>query len=366
VSAGVDPAADDSSRNAFAGPTTSELELSELELGAHDDEWGALAAETGNVFGTPEWISTWWRHFGAGRRLLVTACRSADGELVAVLPLYQWSGRPLRVARFIGHGPGDALGPVCRSEDRAAAAFALERALEDWGVSLLVSENVPAEEGWSGLLGGRVVEREASPVLALNGLSWESLLASWSKNLRSQVRSRERKLAGDHRIDFRLADDPDRLEQDLDTLYALHRARWPHGSGFGDAEPFHRSFAALALARGWFRLWLLEIDGEAHAAWYGFRFANVESYYQAGRRTDPAWERYRLGFVLLVHSIREAAADGALEYRFLRGDEDFKYRFASHDHGLETFVRARGFAAKAALRVALSLPRPLRRRLKRT
>jgi CelD/BcsL family acetyltransferase involved in cellulose biosynthesis len=365
VSTGADPAANDP-RHARAGPTTAELELSELELGAHDDEWGALAAETANVFGTPEWISTWWRHFGAGRRLLLTACRSADGELVAVLPLYLRSGRPLRVARFIGHGPGDALGPVCRSKDRAAAAFALERALEDWGVSLLVSENVPAEEGWSGLLGGRVVEREASPVLALDGQSWESLLASWSKNLRSQVRSRERKLARDHRVAFRLADDPDRLEQDLGTLYALHRARWPYGSGFGAAESFHRGFAALALARGWFRLWLLEVDGEALAAWYGFRFANVESYYQAGRSAEPAWEQYRLGFVLFAHSIREAATDGALEYRFLRGDEDFKYRFASHDHGLETFVRARGVAAQTALRVALRLPRPLRRRLSKT
>ena len=360
------PAADDSARDVPASSTADELELSELELGAHDDDWRTLAVEAGNVFGTPEWVSTWWRHFGAGRRLLVTACRGRDGQLVAVLPLYLWSGRPLRVARFIGHGPGDALGPVCRSEDRAAVAVALSRALEDWGVSLLVGENVPAEEGWSALLGAKRVEHEGSPVLSIEGRSWEALLASWSKNLRSQVRSRERKLARDHHVEFRLAENPDRLEQDLDTLYALHRARWPHGSGFDSAESFHRCFAALALARGWFRLWLLEIDGEARAAWYGFRFASAESYYQAGRSADPAWEQYRLGFVLLAHSIREAAADGAVEYRFLRGDEDFKYRFASHDHGLESFVRARGLPAQAALRVALRLPQPLRRRLSKT
>lgn len=359
-------AADDPSRDLPASSTTDELELSELDLGAHDDAWRNLAVEAGNVFGTPEWVSTWWRHFGAGRRLLVTACRGRDGRLVAVLPLYLWSGRPFRVARFIGHGPGDALGPVCRGEDRAAVAVALSHALEDWGVSLLVSENVPAEEGWSALLGAKTVEHEASPVLSIEGRSWEALLASWSKNLRSQVRSRERKLARDHHVEFRLAESPDRLEQDLDTLYALHRARWPDGSGFNRAESFHRRFAALALARGWFRLWLLEVDGNALAAWYGFRFANVESYYQAGRSADPAWEQYRLGFVLLAHSIREAAADGAAEYRFLRGDEDFKYRFASHDHGLESFVRARGLPAQAALRVALRLPRTLRRRVSKT
>ena len=343
-----------------------ELILTELELGVDDEEWRALAVAADNIFGTPEWISTWWRHFGGGRRLLATACRDADGALVAVLPLYLWAGRrPLRVVRFLGHGPGDALGPICRGADRAAVAVALERRLQEWDAALLVGETVPAEDGWSELLGARVVEREASPVLALHGMSWESLLASWSKNLRGQVRSRERKLVGgDLRVDFRLAVDPDRFERDLDLLFALHRARWPQGSGFSSGEAFHREFAALALERGWLRLWLLEIDGVARAAWCGFRFANVESYYQAGRDTDPAWDRYRLGFVLLAHSIREAAADGTREYRFLRGDEDFKYRFASHDHGLETFVIARGLRGRAARGAALSLPRPLLRRLR--
>ena len=342
---------------------TGELLLSEVELGVHDDEWGALAADVGNIFGTPEWISTWWRHFGSGRRLLITACRSADGALVAVLPLYLWAGRPLRVVRFLGHGPGDALGPICRGDDRPVVAAALKRRLQELGASLLVAENVPGEEGWSAVLGGRVLSREASPVLAFDGMSWESLLASWSKNLRSQVRSRERKLVDDHRATFRLAVDPERFDSDLDRLFELHRHRWSQGSGFSGTESFQREFAALALARGWCRLWLLEIDGEARAAWYGFRFANVESYYQAGR--DPAWDQYSAGFVVLAHSIREAVVDGAREYRFLRGDEGFKLRFASHDHGLETMVLPRGRAARAALRVALSLPRPLLRRVVR-
>jgi CelD/BcsL family acetyltransferase involved in cellulose biosynthesis len=340
----------------------SDLVLGEQALVSDDREWGTLALEVGNVFGTPEWISTWWRHFGRGRRPLLTSCRAPGGELVAVLPLYLWRSRPLRIARFLGHGPGDALGPVCRPADRAAVAAALERRLDELGVPLLVGENLPGEDGWAELLGTRSLHREASPSLTLEGTSWESLLASWSKNLRSQVRSRERKVAREQRLTFRLADDPQSFESGLDSLFALHRSRWTEGSGFGDAEAFHREFAALALDRGWARLWLLEIDGEARAAWYGFRFANVESYYQGGR--DPDWDRYRLGFVLLAHTIREAVSDGAREYRFLRGDEDFKFRFASHDHGLETCVLARSRPARAALAVGSRLPRPLLRRLR--
>ncbi len=342
------------------------LALSELELGAHDDEWRSLAEESGTVFGTPEWISTWWRHFGAGRRLLLTACRDADGELVGVLPLFVWTERPLRVVRFLGHGPGDALGPVCRPGDRPAVATALRRRLRECAATLMVGENLPGEDGWSRLLGARVVDREASPVLALDGTGWESLLASWSRNLRSQVRSRERRLLDAHPIRFRLADDPEHLTSDLDWLFHLHRSRWEDGSGFGDAEAFHRDFAVLAQSRGWLRLWLLEIDEIPRAAWYGFRFGGAESYYQAGRDLHPVWDKYRLGFVLLAHSIREAANDGAREYRFLRGSEDFKYRFASHDNGLETVVLAQDLRGEAAARLALGLPRPVLRQLRRT
>ena len=44
------------------------------------------------------------------------------------------------------------------------------------------------------------------------------------------------------------------------------------------------------------------------AAWYGFRFAGIESYYQSGR--DPEWDRHAVGAGILEHSIRQAFADG--------------------------------------------------------
>jgi CelD/BcsL family acetyltransferase involved in cellulose biosynthesis len=341
----------------------TELELAPLKLGVQDDEWSSLAAETGNIFGTPEWVSIWWRHYGGRRPLLATACRASAGRLAGVLPVYLSSRRPLRLARFIGHGPGDALGPICRSADRAEVAAALHRALDDWRAAVMVGEHFPRDEQWSTLLGARSLRQNASPVLAFDGATWESFLASASKNLRSRIGSRERRLAGKHQVEYRLSADPQRFSEDFDRLVALHRSRWPNGSSFTLAEKFHREFAAAALARGWARLWLLEIDGEARAAWYGFRFANVESYYQAGRDPDPRWDRYSLGFLLLVHSIREAAADGVLEYRFLRGGEAFKYQFATHDPGLETIVLARGAGGRAAVEAVTRLPRPLLRRL---
>ncbi|MGH3002485.1 MAG: GNAT family N-acetyltransferase, partial [Gaiellaceae bacterium] len=135
--------------------------------------------------------------------------------------------------------------------------------------------------------------------------------------------------------------------RDLDTLFALHRARWGGRSGFGP-EAFHREIARLALARRWLRLWVVELDGRPAAAWYGFRLGNVESYYQAGR--DPAHDRDSLGFVLLAHTIREALDDGVEEYRFLRGAERYKSRFTGEDPGLESVL----IPASARGRVAVS------------
>ena len=100
------------------------------------------------------------------------------------------------------------------------------------------------------------------------------------------------------------------------------------GSDFHDTA-FHRELAREALARGWLRLWLLELDGRPIAAWHGFRVGPVASYYQAGR--DPSYERFSVGFVLLAHSIRSAIAEGATEYRFGRGDEPLQGQV--HEHG---------------------------------
>ena len=317
-------------------------------------EWSELAPRTRNVFATWEFASLWWRHFGRGRPLLATAARSHEGRLVAVLPLYLWSARPLAILRFLGHGVGDQLGPIVAPEDRPAAADALRRFLAEARWDVFVAEQMPGDEGWSRSLGARVLAREGSPVLRFSTDSWDEYLASRSSNFRQQVRRRERNLARQHDLRFRLADDAGRVREDLDRLFALHAARW-HGAktAFLARRAFHHDFAPLALERGWLRLWFLELDGHAVAAWYGFRFGGVESYYQAGR--DPAWDESSVGFVLLAHSIRRALEDGMDEYRFLLGGEEYKNRFTSEDPGLETLAVTRGAVGKAALASALGL-----------
>lgn len=315
---------------------------------AGQEQWQELAGRSGSIFATWEWATAWWRHFGGSDEPLLLRCGD-PGEPQAILPLCRSKRGPLRVLRFIGHGPGDMLGPVCAPQDREAAGAALREALSTdlagrWNVFL--AERLPVGE-LGAALGGRLLQREASPEMAIGGRSWEEYVSSCSRNTREKLRRNTRKLEKQHELSFRLCEDPARLEQDLDTLIRLHRARWGEGEGAFERDAvvaFHHDFAAVALRRGWLRLWTMEVDGEPAAAWYGFRFGKAESFYQSGR--DPRFDRFSIGFLMLMRTVQAAFEDGLERYAFLRGDEPYKDRLAESDPGLET--RALGHGALGA------------------
>lgn len=322
------------------------------------DEWAAVAGPAGNIFATWEWISTWWRHFGDDRELRVALARATDGRPAAIIPLYVSSRRPLTLLRFLGHGPGDWQGPIHAPADALLAASAMEQMLsqmDDW--DLLLAEHVRPQQRWASRVGATVARRAAFPILTFRGRSWEELLAQRSRNFRDQVRRRERRLARAHELRYRLSDEQ-HLDQDVRLLFSLHAARWQReasGALAGRRQDFHLDFSRLALDRGWLRLWVMELDQRPVAIWYGFRYAGVEWYSQAGR--DPDFAAGSVGFVLLAHTIRAAMQDGASAYWFLRGGEAYKARFAEEDAGIETLLVPRSVKGRLAARGAPSLDR---------
>jgi CelD/BcsL family acetyltransferase involved in cellulose biosynthesis len=332
------------------------------------DDWDRLAEGAGHPFATWEWVRPWWRHQGEGKRLYTFVCRDAEGETVAILPMYVASERPLRVARFLGYG--SLSSPLCAPADRAAAGLAVRAAIGAGHdrCRLLYAEKLPGDQGWDEALGGRLVTVHPDPAVRIEGRTWEELLATGSSKLRSKVRYEERRLARDHELRFRLSD-ATHLEQDLETLFRLHGARWGEattGVFEGGRSEMHREIASGMLARGRLRLWIEELDSEPVAAYYGFRFAGCEWFYQSGR--DPQFDRLSVGSVMLGHVIREACESGAREFRFLEGAEAYKLRFSDADYEAQTRVlgsgvRGRiGLGALAAVRAA---PDGVRERLVR-
>jgi CelD/BcsL family acetyltransferase involved in cellulose biosynthesis len=317
------------------------------------DRWDELAAQAGSIFSTVEWARAWWNHFGAGKSLVLAHVRDGAGQPVAILPLHSERHGGVRILRFLGHGVADQLGPVCHPSQIGVATTALSELSGRSG--LLLAERFRADTDWSAL-GGRVLYEESSPSIGIaREGGWDAYLSARSANFRGQVRRRSRRLARDLGLRYRLVDDPAQLAPALDALFALHGARWRQLSTAltGAREAFHREFAAVALERGWLRLWVADSGGRPVAVWYGFRFAGDEYYYQSG--WDPAYAQFGIGIAILEHSIREAFADGVAEYRLLRGDEAYKRRYASTDAKVQTIAVPHDLISHGVVGVASAL-----------
>lgn len=339
-------------------------------LEAVREPWQRLAGHSENVFSTWEWARAWRRHIGADKALrIVEGRRPGDDAPFALVPLYLDRTWPVRLVRFVGSGVADQLGPVCDARDRQAASnltgVQVRGVLN--GAGVFVGERLLGENPWASEMDATLVRQASSPVLMIDGHDFEGFLASRSRNFRSQSRRYERALARDHKLVYRLTREPGELESDMRTLIDLHCTRWgAQSTAFaGPRRAFHLDFARQALQCGWLRLWTMELDDVPVAAWYGFRYSGIESFFQSGRL--PRLERMHLGTVLLCHTIRCACEDGMREYRFGLGGERYKGRFTEQDPGLSTVAigtGARGTAALTAVRGYPRLPEKVRSRMR--
>jgi CelD/BcsL family acetyltransferase involved in cellulose biosynthesis len=361
---------------ALRGPMTAKVLERRDEIEAVTADWQRLAERCGNFFVTPQWTDAWLSTFPSERPFVI-AVRDEEGRLRGVLPMTLAAGR-LRTLRFAGAALGDdfhpAATPADGSEVAEAAATAIRERRSQW--SLVAFDNVNADDPWRDRVGqglNTFVRRaEGHLEVALNGTTWEEYLAGRSRNFRQALRRNER-LADDQAVRYRRTTSPEALDQDLTTFFALHDQRWARRGTSTLAAPrardFVRRFAHTALAAGWLRLWFLELDGRAVAAWLGWRLGDRYSYYQSGR--DPTVARPSVGYLLMARTIREACDEHAAVYDMLAGTESYKRRFATSEHETVTVLLSRRLhpanvlaAAEVGLRRAsLTLPPRIRGRV---
>jgi CelD/BcsL family acetyltransferase involved in cellulose biosynthesis len=330
--------------------------------------WRQLAELRENPFLTPEWFFAWMQA-NPSEEPFVILWRLA-GEVCGVLPLVRVRKGLFHELRFAGARRGDWFTPACRPEDEPAMAAAcaelLRRERRSW--QLLVLDRVDEADDWPQALwreglGGAIAparprRHDLLPYIAFDEGGYDAYHAGRSRNFRSQLGRRRRKLEKEHELSFRMTTDPDRFDADFDTFFHLHEERWSDrggsSSGADEVREFQRAFAAAALERGWLRLWIAEADGAPRAAWYGWRIGNRYCYALSGLSKD--YETFALGTVLLAHTVEQAAAEGATVYDLMWGDESYKSRFQTDSRSTASWVLGRrrhpvalGAAAAAAL-----------------
>lgn len=311
----------------------------EAELRALVPEWRALAtAGECTPFQRPEWILPWWAHFGTQAPAALTVRRG--GELLGFAPLYV---RPepdgARVLALIGTGNTDYADvlahPSCRREVAAAVLDHVSATCAEWDrcelgplppSSVLVEAAAP--DGW------QIARTQAGvcPVLALIGEP-PAVKGSVRGSFLARLRNATRRLAKEHEMHVESAG-PENAGALLEELCVLHEARWgargePGVLADARTRAFHMDVVTAMAEQDLLRLYVMRVDGLPAAAFYGF--ADGKRLYSYLGGFDPALARYSIGSLIILHAIEAAAARGAREVDFLRGREEYKYRWGGID-----------------------------------
>jgi CelD/BcsL family acetyltransferase involved in cellulose biosynthesis len=289
---------------------------------------------TATPFQHPDWLLPWWRHLGGGA-LFVIAIQDG-GDLAALAPFYvhQDEKAGVRQLTLLGNGITDTC-DLLIEKDRPNVLHRLTMQLSGsrWNVwDGCDFRDVPGCSAliplMQGAFGAEVVGDEPRVVVALE---------SWTKDeggalptrIRADLRRRRKRAEEVGGVRFELAKQGC-IRDSLECLFALHTARWNALGQSGvlgqpNVAAFHLEVAERFGRRGWLRLYRLHIGGRIGAANYGFCVRRRAYYYIGGFATEFA--QLGPGGLILDEMIRQAAAEGATEFDFLRGHEDYKLKW---------------------------------------
>lgn len=314
-------------------------DFSELDA----NEWNALLKEsiTDTPFLRHEYQSAWWRHLGGGEwkdaKLVLVSARE-DDTLIGIAPLFI-AGYEGQTALLLNGSIeiSDYLDVIVRADDHARFLsglldFLASSLRDSW--SALDWYNLPDESPTLAALKEEAKKRgwthreeiyRPTPRIALNG-SFEDYLAGIDKKQRHEIRRKMRRAAESGRVRFHVIDQNADIESELGSFFNL-MIQDPNKALFLKDMMRDQMSDALHAAHRSGYLWLafLEVDGVKAAASLNFDYRNKLWGYNSGVSRD--FMELSPGWVLLGHVIQWCCENGRYEFDFMRGDEEYKYRF---------------------------------------
>ncbi|MFH2103946.1 MAG: GNAT family N-acetyltransferase [Chloroflexota bacterium] len=327
------------------------------EFDALTEEWNRLLSKsTADIpFLRHEYLRAWWELRGGGEwpdseLALVTARR--DGHLAGIAPLFytpKHDGLPALM--LLGSIEiSDYLDVIAPAEDLPAFLPGLLdflvntteipewRAL-DWynlpesspTVQLLADES--RRRDWQ----FEQVQLKHTPTVPLPG-DFEAYLAGIDKKQRHEIRRKIRRAEGSGRaVRWYIVTDESRLDTEIEAFLGL-MSQDPAKQEFLTQTMCSQMRALMhaAFRAGWLQLAFLEVDGEKAAGYLNFDYGNHIWVYNSG--LDRRFMDVSPGWVLLGYLLQWANENQRSEFDFMRGNEEYKYRFGAVDRFI---VRAR-------------------------
>jgi CelD/BcsL family acetyltransferase involved in cellulose biosynthesis len=172
-----------------------------------------------------------------------------------------------------------------------------------------------------------------TPRIALNG-DFETYLSGIEKKQRHEIRRKMRRAAESVLpVHFYILEDASTLESEMEGFFQL-MAQDSNKAGF--LKPAMREHMSAiirsAFDQGYLWLAFLTVNGVKAAAALNFDYKNKLWGYNSGVGRD--FMELSPGWVLLGYQLQWACEHGRYEFDFMRGDEEYKYRFG----GINKFV----------------------------
>jgi CelD/BcsL family acetyltransferase involved in cellulose biosynthesis len=321
------------------------------EMEALAEEWNILLSHSAShvPFLRNEYLTAWWKTMGGGEwkqgeLFVVTARSDTGGELIGIAPLFftqNLEGQPALM--LLGSIEISDYLDVIAPEDSLKAFLGElvdflihlpEPAWQvlDWYNILEESPTLPALAEVARQKGCEYQQEPLKhcPYIPLPS-DWETYLAGIDKKQRHEIRRKLRRAEmNGSPVSWYIVEDRSELDADIEAFLNL-MATDPEKERFLTAEMRSqmRQTITNAFEAGWLQLSFLTVGQEKIAAYLNFDFENQIWVYNSG--FDPRFRELSSGWVLLSYLIKWAIEHHRECFDFLRGDEEYKYRFGGQD-----------------------------------
>jgi CelD/BcsL family acetyltransferase involved in cellulose biosynthesis len=296
-----------------------------------EPEWSCFTRSIPGItpFQLPEWLLTWWAHFGSGQ-LYVLVFRESNA-MVGIVPAFrhQWNGS--RQITLIGSGISDYLEPAIHPHYCDAILDRLRTHLEaemDW--DLCDWQDLSANTPLSGLKSdGRfellVSADTACSEIPLSG-TFDEFRNARPKDLKRNLRRYRNKAEALGALKFEVVNEAQ--PEPMHALLELHSAKWRRRGepgmiqANGSAE-FLCEVARKFAPRDMLRFFTLRFQDRVVALIFAFPYKNTMFGYLSA--FDPEHEELGFGRTLLFEALQYCYENGYEAWNFLRGDEPYKF-----------------------------------------
>ena len=311
------------------------------------EPWNALVEQSiaDTPFSRYEYLSEWWKTLGGGEWLrqsaeLILVSASENDQLIGIAPLFISDYDGQRALMLVGSIEiSDYLDLIVREQDLPLFLAGLLDFLASSSVadhwSALDWYNIPDSSPTLATLKAEAEKRgwayheevyRPTPRIPLNG-SFEEYLSRIDKKQRHEVRRKMRRAAeSEKNVRFTIVNGTEDINAEINAFFEL-MVQEPSKQEFLHPAMREQLTVTIQNAHKYGYLWLafLEIDEAKTAASLNFDYKNKLWGYNSGVSREHM--ELSPGWVLLAHTIQWCCDNGRYEFDFMRGDEEYKYRF---------------------------------------